>query len=90
MMVVREFYANAQEGPVGQVFVRGKQVKYDITTINSLIHLQYNLTDPDEVQYLLNDAAKLIEVTKVICQSRGTQWTIVRDEHAHFPSSTHI
>ena len=60
-------------------------MQYDTTTINTLIRLQYNPTDHDEVQYLLNDATKLIEVTRAICQSRGTQWTIVRDEHAHFP-----
>ena len=61
-------------------------MKYDTTTINTLLCLQYNPTGPDEVQYLLNDTAKLTEVTRVICQSRGTQCTIVRDEHAHFPA----
>ena len=26
------------------------------------------------------------EVNRAICKSEGTQWTIVKDEHAHFPS----
>ena len=28
----------------------------------------------------------MTEVTRVICQSRRTQWTTVKDAHAHFPS----
>ena len=87
MTVVHEFFTNAPEGTSSHmVFVRGKQVKYDATTINHLLCLQYNPTGPNEVDYLLNDDANKVEVTRVICQSEGTQWTIVRDEHTHFPS----
>ena len=87
MTVVREFIANAQEGPSGyKAFVRGKEVRYDTTTINNLLHLQYNPTGPDEGETLLNDDAKMPEVTRIICQSRGTQWAIMKDEHTHFPS----
>ena len=67
------------------MFVKGKQVKYDAATINHLFCLLYYPSGPDEVEYLLNDA-NMDEVNRVICQSRGTQWTIVRDEHAHFHS----
>ena len=85
MMVVREFFANASEGTSSHtMFVKGKQVKYDAATINHLIRLQYNPTDPDEVEYLLNDA-NMAEVARVICQCKGTKWTIVRDERAHIP-----
>ena len=87
MMVVCEFFTNAPEGiSTHKVFVRGKEVKFDTTTINNLLRLQYNPTDPDEVEYLLNDSANMADITRVICQSRGTQWTIVKDKHAHFPS----
>ena len=73
MTVVCEFFANAPEGPSNyKVFVRGKEVKYDTTTINNLLRLQYNPTGQDEVEYLLNDSANMVEVTRVICQSRGT------------------
>ena len=68
MTVVHEFFANAPEGTSGHmVFVRGKKVKYDVATINHLLRLQYNLTGPDEVEYLLNDDATMVEVTRVIC-----------------------
>ena len=40
MTVVREFFANAPEGPTGhKVFVRGKEVKYDSATINNVLCL---------------------------------------------------
>ena len=58
MTVVREFFANAPEGLSNyKVFVRGKEVKYDTTTINNLLSFQYNPTGLDEVEYLLNDSA---------------------------------
>ena len=64
MTVVREFFANAPEGPSNyKVLVRGKEVKYDTTTINNLLRLQYNPTNPDEVEYLLNDNANMAELT---------------------------
>ena len=86
MTVVHEFFLNALKGTSGHtVFVRGKQVKHDAATINHLICLPYNLSGPNEVQYLLNDA-NMDEVSRVICKSGGTQWTIVRDKHAYFPS----
>ena len=64
MTVVREFFANAPEGPTGhKVFVRGKEVKYDSATINNLLRLQYNPVGPNEMDILLNDDANMIEVT---------------------------
>ena len=85
-MVVRKFFANAPEGPTGhKVFVRGKEVKYDSTTINNLFRLQYNPIGPDDVDTLLNNDANIAMITHAICQ-RGTHWTIVREAHAHFPS----
>ena len=73
MTMVREFFVNAPEGTSNhKVFVRRKEVKYDTVTINNLLRLQYNPTGLDEVEYLLNDDANMIEVTKVICWSRRT------------------
>ena len=87
--MVHEFFANAQEGTsTHKVFVRGKEVKYDTTTINNLLRLQYNPTGPKEVEHLLNDSANMAEIIRVICQSQGTQWTVVKDEHAQFPLKT--
>ena len=86
MTVVHEFFTNAVEGPTGhKVFVRGKEVKYDNTTINNLLHLQYNPVGPDDMDVLLNNKANIPMITQAICQSKGTRWTIVRDAHAHFP-----
>ena len=85
-MVVCEFFANAPNGNPGyMVFIGGKQVKYDVVTINQLLWLPYNPSDPNEVKYMMNKA-NMEEVSRAICKSGGTQWTIVRDEHAHFPS----
>ena len=85
MTMVCEFFVNAPEGPIGhKVFVRGKEVKYDSATINNLLHLQYNPVGPDEVDILLNDDANMTEVTRAVCQSKGTRWAIVNDVHAHF------
>ena len=63
MMVVHEFFINVSEGPIGhKVFVRGKEVKYDNATINTLLHLNYNPSGPDEAEILLNDDANMTEV----------------------------
>ena len=67
------------------MFVRGKQVRYDIATINQLFRLPYNPSGPGEVDYLMN-LANMEEVNNAICKSGGTRWTIVRDEHAYFLS----
>ena len=73
MMVVHDFFVNVAECTIGyMVFVRGKQVKYDMATINQLLHLPYNPNDPDEVEYLMN-AINMEEVSKTICKSGGTQ-----------------
>ena len=40
MTVVHKFFVNAPEGPSSyKAFVRGKEVKYNTTTINNLIRL---------------------------------------------------
>ena len=68
MKVVREFFANASEGTSGHmVFVRGKQVKYDTTTINQLLHLPYKPNGPNKVEYLMN-TANMEEVSRAICK----------------------
>ena len=86
MTVVHEFFENAVECTSGYtVFVRGKRVRYDVGMINHLFRLSYNPSGPDEVEYLMN-LANMEEVSSAICKSGDTWWTIVRDEHAHFPS----
>ena len=45
--IVREFYANGKEGDGFQVFVRGKWVAFDRTTIN----IYYGLFDLEDDQY---------------------------------------
>ena len=86
MTVVRESLVNTVECTSGYtVFVRGKQVRYDMAIINQLLHLLYNPSGPNEVEYLMN-STNMEEVSSAICKSGGTQWTIVRDEHAYFPS----
>ena len=67
------------------MFVRGKQVIYDVAIINQLFCLSYNPSGPDEIDYLMN-STNMEEVSNVICKSGDTRWTIVRDEHAYFLS----
>ena len=86
-MVIREFFANAPNDPtIRKVFVRGKEVKYDATTINNLLRLHYNPMGPDDVDLLLNDNDNLPVFTHAICLSSGTRWNMVREGPAHFPS----
>ena len=86
MIVVCEFFANAVESTSGYtMFVRGKQVRYDAGTINQLFRLPYNPSSPDELDYLMNPA-NMEEVNNKIYKMGGTRWTIVKDEHAYFPS----
>ena len=86
MTVIRKFFKNAAECTLGYtVFVRGKQVKYGAEIINQLLCLPYNPSGPDEVEYLMN-ATNMEEISSAICKSGCIRWTIVRDEHAHFPS----
>ena len=86
-MVVHEFFANATKCTSGyMVFVKLKQVKYDVATINQLLHLLYNPSGPDKVEYLMN-LANMEEVSSEICKSRGYLVDHHEgDEHAHFPS----
>ena len=87
MTVVREFFANAQESPTAhKAFVRGKEVKYDSATINSLFRFDYNPTGPDDVDLLLNNEAHIPMITEAICINGRTTWTMARETHAHFPS----
>ena len=72
-MVVREFFVNAPENPTAhKVFVRGKEVKYNNTTINNLFRLQYNSVGPDDVDLLLNNEANIPVITHAICLSHDT------------------
>ena len=55
MTVVREFYANIVENTLTHVvFVRGKHVRYDATTINQLFRLQYTPVGPNKLDVLFN------------------------------------
>ena len=66
MMVVREFFVNAPECTSRYtVFVRGKQVKHDMATINHLLRLSYKPSGPDEVEYMMNKA-NMEEVSRAI------------------------
>ena len=60
-------------------------MKYDTAPINKLLRLPYKPRCLNEVECLIN-ATNIEEISKAICKSRGTRWTILRDEHAHFPS----
>ena len=69
MTVVREFFANAAESTLAyMVFARGKHVRYDVGTINQLLRLPYNPSGPDELDYLMNSAANMMEVSNEICK----------------------
>ena len=65
--IVREFYANGKERDDLRVFVRGKWVKFDRTTINHY----YGLNDLEDDQYqdlLENEKAKWEEIKNALCK----------------------
>ena len=65
--IVREFYANGKEIDEFRVFVRGKWVKFDRTTINRY----YGLEDLQDDQYqdlLESEEAKWEEIKNALCK----------------------
>ena len=65
--IVREFYANGKERDDFRVFVRGKWVKFDRTTINHY----YGLVDLEDDQYqdlLESEEAKWDEIKNALCK----------------------
>ena len=65
--IVREFYANGKERDDFRVFVRGKWVKFDRTTINHY----YGLADIENDQYqalLESEEAKWDEMKNALCK----------------------
>ena len=65
--IVREFYVNVKERDDLWVFVRGKWVKFDRTTINHY----YGLVDIDDDQYqdlLESEEAKWEEIKNALCK----------------------
>ena len=69
--MVREFYVNVYEHQGFRVFVRGKMVPFDRSTIN----MQYQLfdIDNDEFHNLLETNINWNQMIKGLCES-GTQW----------------
>ena len=66
--IVRKFYANGKEIDEFRVFVRGKWVKFDRTTIN---HYYYGLADieDDQCQVLLeSDETNWDDIKNVLCK----------------------
>ena len=61
--IIREFYANGKERDEFQVFVRGKWVKFDCTTINHY----YGLADIEDDQY------------QVLLESDETNWDDIKN-----------
>ena len=65
--IVRDFYANGKERDDLRVFVRGKWVKFDRTTINHY----YDLNDLEDDQYqdlLESEEAKWEEIKNALCK----------------------
>ena len=65
--IVREFYANGKERDDFRVFVRGKWVKFDRTTINHY----YELADIEDDQYqalLESEETKWDEIKNALCK----------------------
>ena len=65
--IVREFYANGKERDDLRVFVRGKWVKFDRTTINHY----YGLVDIEDDHYqdlLESEEAKWEEIKNALCK----------------------
>ena len=65
--IVREFYANGKERDDFRVFVRGKWVKFDRTTINHY----YGLADIEDDQYqalLESDETNWDDIKNALCK----------------------
>ena len=84
MTVIRKFYAKALDTQTPLVFVKEKQVRYDVGTINQLMQLQYTPHGSDEIDSLA-DLANMEDISAEIYR-RLTKWDIIKGEHAHFPS----
>ena len=65
--IVREFYANGKEKDEFRVFVRGKWVKFDRTTINNYYGLS-NLQDDQYEDLLESEEAKWEEIKNALCK----------------------
>ena len=65
--IVREFYANGKERDDLRVFVRGKWVKFDRTTINNYYGLS-NLHDDQYQELLESTEAKWEEMKNALCK----------------------
>ena len=75
MMVVREFYTNAFEGPISATMVRERQIRYDVGAINALLKIENATCGPNEVAQL-DSTANLDEVRGEICDM-VVNWTVV-------------
>lgn len=81
--VVREFYANMKEDDIS-VFVRGKMVPFDRTTINRLYHLPD--IEHDEYSTYAREELDLEQVILKLCRP-GTQWKFRGHEALSFKTS---
>ena len=74
VLVVQEFYANMEEHRNFRVFMRGKWVAFDKTTINK----HYNLPniDNDRYEHILKGAANWETIMNALCSSTTTRWLV--------------
>ncbi|XVF20499.1 hypothetical protein REPUB_Repub12eG0005800 [Reevesia pubescens] len=84
LTVVREFYANAMEHQNGKVFVRGKWVSFDRSTINRYYRLP-NIVDNEYHQQ--KDKFNWEEVSRTLCKL-GIRWNKSQEGYClSFPRS---
>ena len=74
--VVREFYANMEEHRNFQVFMRGKIVPFDRTTINKY----YNLPniDNDGYEHMLQGSINWETIMNALCPGTITRWNLTQ------------
>ena len=72
--VLREFYANMEEHRNFRVFVKGKWVAFDKTTINR----HYNLSNinNDKYEHMLQGEVKWETIMNALCPSTVTRWVM--------------
>ena len=76
VLMVREFYANTKEHRNFHVFIRGKWVAFDRTTINR----HYNLPNinNDEYEHMLNGEVNWETIMNALCPSTTTRWVMTQ------------
>ena len=76
--IVREFYANMEEHKNFRIFVRGKWVAFDRTTINRYYNLP-NINN-DEYEHMSKGEVNWETIMNALCPGTTTRWVMTQSD----------